>query len=150
MKVKFYKLRALLLIYIVRTLAFILRVEMPPILSVAAIIKKGSKVLFLDFNYLKGYGLPGGHVRGGETLEEALKREVFEETGLSVKKAEVFSSYPSDYKGMSQIVVAFLVEAVGNLKSSEEGKLYWLEPRKIVGNLAYEDNEKIIKALLRR
>jgi ADP-ribose pyrophosphatase YjhB (NUDIX family) len=45
-------------------------------------------------NPLKGYwSLPGGLVETGELLEDAVRREVFEETGLRVRPTELFGIY---------------------------------------------------------
>lgn len=38
--------------------------------------------------YLNRWTLPGGHVNPGETVDEAIKREVLEETGFSVECCE--------------------------------------------------------------
>ena len=57
-------------------------------LVVAAVIRDGGRVLLLERNpadYLGGlFELPGGLVGSGETLHQALRREVAEETGLIV------------------------------------------------------------------
>ena len=43
---------------------------------------------------LKGYwSIPGGLVETGETLDEAVRREVLEETGLRVKPVEMFEVF---------------------------------------------------------
>jgi len=43
---------------------------------------------------LKGYwSIPGGLVETGESLDEAVRREVLEETGLRVKPVEMFGVF---------------------------------------------------------
>lgn len=39
------------------------------------------------------WGIPGGNMELGETIEETACREVFEETGLTVKKLKLFNIY---------------------------------------------------------
>ncbi len=53
--------------------------------SVTGVVMKDNKVLLARHTYGDGTGLliiPGGYVQHGETPQEALKREFFEETGI--------------------------------------------------------------------
>lgn len=52
--------------------------------SVYGIVVNDGKVLLLDTVHTGTYSLPGGGIEIGETLEIALKREVWEETGIEI------------------------------------------------------------------
>ncbi|HMJ63326.1 MAG TPA: NUDIX hydrolase, partial [Bryobacteraceae bacterium] len=63
-----------------------------PLLGVGALIFDGSRVLLVERGRppLTGeWSLPGGVVETGERLEEAVVREVWEETGLNVEAASI-------------------------------------------------------------
>ena len=147
MRVKFYKLRAITVLFIVKIISKILLIEFPPIFSITALIAKNGKILLLDLSYLQGLGFPGGIVKSGENLEESLRREVFEETGLTVIKSKYVDSVKSKVNGISKVSAIFIVEADGKIKD-EEGKLLWLKPEEAVGKMAYIDNEITLKNYL--
>jgi mutator protein MutT len=59
-----------------------------PIVGVGAVVFKDDTVLLVRRGQEPAYGewsLPGGAVEVGETLEEALQREIQEETGLNIE-----------------------------------------------------------------
>lgn len=63
-----------------------------PIVGVGAIIIKGQEVLLAKRGKEPGYGewsIPGGVVKLGETLEDAVIREVCEEVNLAIRVEEV-------------------------------------------------------------
>ncbi|MEF2073429.1 NUDIX hydrolase [Consotaella aegiceratis] len=60
-----------------------------PLLGVSVCLFRAEKVLLVERGRPPALGLlslPGGKVRFGERLEEALRREVMEETGLDVAR----------------------------------------------------------------
>ena len=140
-RMKFYKIRAYIVFLITVSLTFLFRVDTPPLVSVAAIIKKKKKVLVIDLSYMDGYGLPGGVVQRGETLDDALAREIKEETGLEVVKLEYWRSYTSSIKGLPQLAVIYIVVAKGKLIKSREGKPVWAFPNAVIDNSAYGDTK---------
>jgi len=55
----------------------------------ALIFNDENQLLIVKTHKWKGkYTIPGGHVELGERLEEALKREILEETGLIMTRAD--------------------------------------------------------------
>jgi 8-oxo-dGTP diphosphatase len=63
---------------------------------VGALIFRRGSILLVERGRepLKGYwSLPGGLVEPGEKLEDAIKREILEETGLQVKPASIFEVF---------------------------------------------------------
>ncbi len=69
-------------------------------IDAAAIIIRDDKILLLERRtYPYGYMLPAGHLEYDETLEDTLRREVYEEAGLKVKSATLLAQieHPISY-----------------------------------------------------
>lgn len=54
------------------------------IVGVLIFNQEGKFLLVLSPKWRNKYGLPGGHIEYGETIGEAAKREIKEETGLDI------------------------------------------------------------------
>ena len=57
------------------------------VVSKGVFYDKYGRVLLLKITNDTAYDLPGGHLHFGESIEQGLYRECFEETGLKVKTA---------------------------------------------------------------
>ncbi len=102
-----------------------------PFLAVDGIIKifdgrhfKGI-VLIERKNDPKGVALPGGFVEIGERVEEALKREMKEETGLDVSIEKILGVYsdPRRDPRFHTVSVTFVCHASGEPKGADDAKL---------------------------
>jgi 8-oxo-dGTP diphosphatase len=88
----------------------------------------------------KDFGLPGGKVDEGETLYEAMVREVYEETGLVVKQAmPFFFREDTEY-----VAVVYLVqEYEGEIQTTESGKVEWIDFETLMQGSFSEYNTKL-------
>jgi 8-oxo-dGTP diphosphatase len=97
---------------------------------VAVIIKDGLILSINRRNNRKLYGLIGGRVEDNEELEQALIREVKEESGLDVKACVKFFERVEPKHNESgqdfRCHCFYVSEWSGDLVSSEEGDLAWL------------------------
>jgi ADP-ribose pyrophosphatase YjhB (NUDIX family) len=71
---------------------------------------QGSLLLVRQAAGLRLWALPGGKVRRNESLERALKREVREETGLTVKAAVYLQIYDRPKRGAIAILFRVSVQ----------------------------------------
>ena len=76
-----------------------------------------------------GYAFPGGHIEEGESLVESVIREVYEETGLTIAdpKLVAVKDWEPDEGGRYIVFCYKATEFTGQLRSSEEGEVSWVE-----------------------
>ncbi len=89
----------------------------------------GDKVLALNKvgKYYSGITFPGGHVEHGEIYLDAVIREIYEETGLTIKNPILKGIYHWYRDGLHNVGLLYKATAFeGQLISSEEGEVYWI------------------------
>lgn len=82
-----------------------------PIVSVEAVIVMDEALLFLKRNNHPAkdeWWFPGGRIRCGESLEEALRREVKEETGLEISSYKLVNVYSRVFPERHDVAIAYL------------------------------------------
>ncbi|MGE4130066.1 MAG: (deoxy)nucleoside triphosphate pyrophosphohydrolase [Bdellovibrionales bacterium] len=102
-----------------------------PLLVVAAIILKGEKILLAKRPMTKTlpgmWEFPGGKVESGESLEKALKRELFEELHLSIKVQHRLGRYFHTYDWGELEMVVFIVTPMNEPRlTSEVAGVEWM------------------------
>lgn len=86
-----------------------------------------------DINKGKYIGI-GGHVEEGESPDQGIDREIFEETGLIVKnKIHCGSVFYRDISGYHETMEVYYVDDYkGVLHECDEGELHWLYPQEFM------------------
>lgn len=126
-------------------------IPVTPKLTVDAVIILNSKIVLIKRKrppYKGKFALPGGFVDIGETTEEAVAREVLEETGLSieiVKLLGVYSNPSRDPRGHN-VSVCYLTKGKGNPKADSDADDIGLFDPNDLPELAFDHNMIINRA----
>src|SRR5437588_5232967 len=87
--------------------------------AVSALIFDDGRILLAHRRDIDWWNLPGGGMEAGETVDEALRREVREETGLEVELEQLVGVYSKPQK--QEVVLAFRCRVTGGtLQATEE------------------------------
>ena len=119
-------------------------------LTVLCLVEDGNKILLQ--NRVKkdwqGYTLPGGHVERDESFVDAVIREMKEETGLDIKKPKLVGVKQFPIKCGRYVVFLYKTnEFEGELQSSNEGKMEWIEYKDISKIKTVDNFEDLLKVM---
>lgn len=132
-----------------------------PELTTLCYIEKDNKYLMMhrvkkenDINKDKYIGV-GGHFEYGESPDECLKREVLEETGLTLlkyKPRDIVTFIYGDASRPEERIVEYMhlytaTEYEGSMIDCDEGELEWIEKSEVY-NLPIWEGDKIFFRLL--
>jgi 8-oxo-dGTP diphosphatase len=127
-----------------------------PIPTVDAIIQKSSSILLVKRKkdpFKNQYALPGGFVNEGETIEEAIEREVYEETSLEVHPIDILGVYSDptrDPRGhMMTIVFIVLVIRGDPIAGDDANETAWISLEKLNDIKIAFDHKLVIHDYLR-
>jgi ADP-ribose pyrophosphatase YjhB (NUDIX family) len=118
-----------------------------PILAVDIIIEKDGKIVLIKRkNFPKGWAIPGGFVRYGESVEDAAIREAKEETNLKISSLKLIGVYsnPKRDPRFHVVSIAFSAKGKGKIKAGSDAEEIRLFSISKVPKLVFDHN-KIIK-----
>ena len=127
-----------------------------PIPTVDAIIQKSSSILLVKRKkepYKNQFALPGGFVNEGETIEEAIEREVYEETSLKIHPIDILGVYSDptrDPRGHMMTVVFIVLIIKGIATAGDDAKeISWIPIEKINEIKIAFDHKFVLRDYLR-
>lgn len=91
---------------------------------------------------------PGGKIEENESVEEAIKRELYEEVGLTIIHSEPWLEIEHDYHDRAVCLKVHKVTAFSGVAIGKEGQsIEWVKPEALLNFTWPQANEEIVKAL---
>ena len=120
-------------------------------LTVLCLLHQNGKYLLQDRvkKDWKGFTLPGGHVEPGESIVDAVVREMKEETGLRIMDPKLcgVKQFPIQ-KGRYIVFLFKATQYEGELCSSEEGKMHWIRTEELDKVNLVSDFKDLLEVML--
>lgn len=129
-------------------------IRIQPKKVIAAIIKKDDKILIAqrgkkDAFYGK-WEFPGGKLEAGETEQECLARELFEELGVRAKIGSYFCSSLFEHKGdVWEMRAYFVTSFTGEIQLHEHQEVRWVGINELPEYNMPDPDKPIVKKLLK-
>lgn len=106
----------------------------------AVVTNEEGKILLVELKggpYKGGLSIPGGGIEPGEMSFNAAKREVMEETGVSIEKFEPFGfcELVRTDIGKHRVVILLEGKGEGEPKETEEAMANWFDLNEVNGKL---------------
>ena len=124
-------------------------------LTVLCLIQKENKILLQNRvkTDWRGYAFPGGHIEVGESIVDAVVREVREETGLTIIDPKLcgikqFPLKDGKYENGRYLVFLFRADKFsGEVVSSKEGEMRWIDKRDLHKFKLVQDFDDMLKVM---
>ena len=117
-------------------------------IAVSAVILEQGNVLLAHRRDIDWWNLPGGGLELGETVDDALHREVFEETGLEVEIERLVGVYSKPQK--QEVVLTFHCHVTGGTarETEETRECRYFPPDNLPSNTLPKHRQRVEDALL--
>lgn len=120
-------------------------------LTVLCLIHQGDRLLLQNRRKKDwdGWTLPGGHIEKGESIVDAVVREMQEETGLTIHSPKLCGIKQFPIENGRYLVFLFRTESFsGEVRSSDEGEMRWISRSELSDFHTVPDFEELLQVML--